>query len=261
MMNKDLIRQISVIVALVVMVIVNGLANALPINGLTTEEISNSFDVFFVPAGYVFAIWGLIYLALFVYAIYQTLPAQRENPRLRRTGWVFVVSSLANTVWIFCWHYGYFALTVMMMAILLLSLITIYRRLGTGHTAVARAEQWAVRIPFSIYLGWITVATIANITILLDFVNWNGWGIAPEIWTVIMLAVAVVVAGLMALRHRDLAYLLVLGWAFAGIGVKQAETPLVANAAWIAAVAVALMVLATAVQSWRHPRQQTYVTA
>lgn len=260
-MNKELIRQITVIVSLVVTVIVNGLANALPINGITTEEISDSFDVFFVPAGYVFAIWGLIYLALIVYATYQALPAQRENPRLRRTGWVFVVSSLANTTWIFCWHYGYYALSVLMMAILLLSLITIYLRLGTGRTAVSRAEQWAVRIPFSIYLGWITVATIANITILLDFVNWNGWGIAPEIWTVIMLTVAVVVAGLMALRHRDVAYLLVLVWAFAGIGVEQADTALVANAAWIAAGAVALIIALTAVQSWRHPRKLNYVTA
>ncbi|MBX3060979.1 MAG: tryptophan-rich sensory protein [Anaerolineae bacterium] len=260
-MNKDLIRQISVVVSLVVMVVVNALANALPINGITTAEISDSFQVFFVPAGYVFAIWGLIYLALFVYAIYQALPAQRENPRLRRTGWIFVLSSLANTVWIFCWHYGYFALSVAVMVVLLGSLIAIYWRLGTGRTAVNRAEQWAVRVPFSIYLGWITVATIANVTILLDFVSWSGWGIAPEVWTVIMLAVAVVVAGLMALRHRDIAYLLVLVWAFAGIGVKQAETPLVANAAWIATVLVALMVIVTAVQSRRKPRKLVVVAA
>lgn len=254
-------RQISVIISLVVAVIVNGLANALPINGITTAEISDSFQVFFVPAGYVFAIWGLIYLALFVYAIYQALPAQRENLRLRRTGWIFVLSSLANTVWIFCWHYGYFALSVAVMVVLLGSLIAIYWRLGTGRTAVNRAEQWAVRVPFSIYLGWITVATIANVTILLDFVSWSGWGIAPEVWTVIMLAVAVVVAGLMALRHRDVAYLLVLVWAFAGIGVKQAETPLVANAAWVAAAVVALMVIVTAVQSRRKPRKLAVVAA
>ncbi len=260
-MNKDLIRQITVLVSLIVTVVVNGLANALPINGITTEEISNSFDVFFVPAGYVFAIWGLIYLALFVYAVYQALPAQRENPRLRRTGWIFVLSSLANTAWIFCWHYGYYALSVVLMAVLLGSLIAIYWRLGTGRTAVTRAEQWAVRVPFSIYLGWITVATIANVTILLDFVNWSGWGMAPEVWTVIMLAVAVVVAGLMALRHRDVAYLLVLVWAFAGIGMKQAETPLVANAAWVAAAAVALMVVITAVQSRRKPRERAYASA
>lgn len=260
-MNKDVMRQISVIISLIVAVVVNGLANALPINGITTAEISDSFAVFFVPAGYVFAIWGLIYLALFVYAIYQALPAQRENPRLRRAGWIFVLSSLANTAWIFCWHYGYFALSVAVMAVLLGSLIAIYWRLGTGRTAVHRAEQWAVRVPFSIYLGWITVATIANITVLLDYANWNGWGIAPEVWTVIMLAVAVVVAGLMALRHRDVAYLLVLVWAFAGIGVKQAETPLVANAAWVAAAVVALMVVVTAVQSRRKPRKLAVVAA
>lgn len=258
-MNKDLVRQVVVFLSLIATVIINGLANALPLNGITTGEISDSFDVFFVPAGYVFSIWGLIYLALFGYAIYQLLPAQRQNPRLRRTGWLFVLSAAANSSWIFFWHYGYFALSVVAMLALLLSLIGIYLRLRTGRTAVSRIETWAVRVPFSIYLGWITVATIANITVFLDYINWGGWGIGPEIWTVMMLAVAVVVGLLMALTRRDIAYLLVLVWAFAGIGVEQAQAPLVASAAWAATAVVALVVIVLTIRSWQHP--QPLVTA
>lgn len=97
-MNKDIFRQISVIVALIVMIAVNILSNALPLNGLTAGEISDSFDVYFVPAGYVFSIWSLIYLGLIAYAVFQILPSQRENPRLRQTGWWFVVSSAANSI-------------------------------------------------------------------------------------------------------------------------------------------------------------------
>lgn len=260
-MNKDLIRQIAVLVSLIITVFVNGLSNALPLNGRTAGEISDSFDILFVPAGYVFSIWGVIYLALFAYAIYQLLPSQRENPRLRQTGWWFVLSSVANSSWIFLWHYDYVALSVLAMLVLLVSLLNIYLRLGIGKTAVARAEKWLVRLPFSIYLGWITVATIANVTVFLFDINWNGFGIAPEIWAVIMIAVATVVGGLMAATRRDIAYLLVLVWAFAGIGVAQADTQLVASTAWIAAGITLAMVIALAIQSFRQDRQLAYSTS
>ncbi len=257
-MNKDMIRQIIVLLSLIVTVIVNGLSNALPLNGLTTGEISDSFNVYFVPAAYVFSIWGVIYLALFAYAIYQLLPSQRENPRLRRTGWLFVLSSAANSAWIFCWHYEQFALSVVVMLTLLFLLIGIYVQLGAGRTAVARAEKWLVHLPFSIYLGWITVAAIANITILLDYVNWNGWGVAPEIWTGIMLAAGVVIGLLIAITRRDIAYLLVLVWAFAGIGVKQATIPLVATAAWVSAAITAVVVIVLIINFFRREHQVVY---
>jgi benzodiazapine receptor len=260
-MNKDIIRQVSVLVALIVMIAVNILSNALPFNGLTAGEISDSFDVYFVPAGYVFSIWSLIYLGLIAYAIFQLLPSQRENPRLRRTGWWFVLSSAANSIWLVFWHYGYFALSVVAMLTLLISLIIIYWRLGVGQQSVSQAERWLVHLPFSVYLGWITVATIANITAFLDYVNWNGFGIAPEIWTIIMLVVATAVAGLMAYFRQDIAYLLVLVWAFVGIGVEQADTPLVANAAYLAAGIVAIFVILVIVQKLRQARQPTLATS
>jgi benzodiazapine receptor len=233
-MNRDVIRQWITILTIVALIVMNVLANALPLNGISTGAVSDSFKVYFVPAGYVFAIWGLIYIGLLAYGIYQALPAQKENPRLRRAAAPFVAGSLANIAWLFFWHYGQFALTVVAMLILLASLIMVYLILGVNQVQVSKGERWLVHVPISVYLGWISVATIANITNVLWYAGWSGFGLAPEVWAVIMLAVAVVLAFLMALRRGDVAYLLVLAWAFAGIGVKQADTPLVSTAAWIA---------------------------
>jgi hypothetical protein len=241
MMKKDFLRQIFVVLAVVATLVVNTLADALPINGLGTGQISDKFKVFFVPAGYVFAIWGLIYLGLIAYAVYQALPSQRENPRLRSTAGAFIFSSVMNCAWIFLWHYELFGLTLLAMASLLVSLILIYVRLGIGRSSVSNGEKWAVRLPFSIYLGWITVATIANVTDVLDYVKWGGWGIAPQVWAVIMLAVAVIIAALMAFTRRDAGYLAVLVWAFIGIAVKFAGVMLVATSAWAAAGLVAAL--------------------
>jgi len=240
---KGTVRQFIVIVAALAMIVVNVLANALPINWQNTGEISDRFDIYFVPAGYVFSIWGLIYIGIIAYLIYQALPAQRNDARMEAIAGPFVLSSVANIVWIFLWHYNAFPATLLAMLVLLASLIVIYLRLGTGRTRISTAETWAVRVPFSIYLGWITVATIANVTQVLYYVGWNGFGISPETWLMIMLAVAVVVAGLMAWTRRDAAYLLVLVWAFIGIALKHAAVPPVAIAAWIATAAVVLLVV------------------
>jgi hypothetical protein len=240
---KDILRQVAVLLSTVAVIVVNGLANALPINGQMTGEISDRFDVYFVPAGYVFSIWGLIYLALLGYSIYQVLPSQRENPRLRRIGWLYVLSCLANIAWLFLWHYEFFELTLVAMTALLVLLIAIYLALGTSRTRVSAAETWLARVPFSIYLGWITVATIANATSLLDYLNWSGWGISPDLWAVIMLIVATILASAVSLSRGDVAYALVIVWAFVGIAVKHSATTNVAVTAWVTAAVVALMLL------------------
>lgn len=238
-MNKDVVRQWLVVAAVLVTIIVNALANILPLNGITTGEISDQFQVYFVPAGYVFSIWGLIYLGLVAFAIYQVLPAQRGNPRLRSMSWPFLVSCAANIAWLFLWHYQQFLWTILAMAILLVSLIVIYLLLARDEERVPPAERWLVRLPFSIYLGWISVATIANASDVLYYVKWNGWGIAPAVWAVIMLVIAACLAWAMAVTRGDWAYGLVIIWAFVGIAVKQASTPLVANTALILAGACA----------------------
>lgn len=251
-MSKTTWRQWIVLLLTLVTIVVNLLANAIPYNGLTTAEISNRFDVYFVPAGYVFSIWGLIYIGLIAFAVFQLLPSERDNSRLERIFPLFVLSCLANMAWLFAWHYEQFLLTVLIMLVLLASLIGIYLRLDIGRTRVRAVERWCVDVPFSIYLGWITVATIANITEVLDFVGWSGWGISGEAWALIMFAAAVAIAFAMALTRGDVAYVLVLVWAFIGVAIKNAGAPSVALGAWIA---VALLVLASVV-AWVRGRRR-----
>ena len=241
---KDRLRQIAVILTILVSLVVNVLANALPLNGLNTGQISDRFKVYFVPAGYVFSIWGLIYLGLIEFTVFQALPSQRENPRLRATGWWISLSGLANSVWIFLWHYEQFPLTLIAMLVLLGTLIITYLRLDIGRTTVPAAETWAMRLPFSIYLGWITVATVANVTDVLDYLKWGGFGIAPEIWMGIVLTAVLVITALMNFTRRDVAYTAVILWALAGISVKFAAVPAVAIPTWITFGLVALTLAA-----------------
>jgi benzodiazapine receptor len=153
------------------------------------------------------------------------------------------LSCVANIAWLFLWHYEVFPLTLVAMLSLLLLLIAIYLRLGIGRARVPTAEKWLVHVPFSVYLGWITVATIANVTSLLDYLNWSGWGISPEAWTVIMLIAGVGIASAVSLTRGDVAYMLVIVWAFAGIAVKHAGTPVVAIAAWVTTALAVLMLV------------------
>ena len=208
------------IAAYLVVILVNALANIVPLNGLTTGAISDSFPSLFTPAGYVFAIWGLIYLLLGVFVVYQALPSQRNNPRLKRLGYLFIVSCAFNVAWLFAWHFLQISLSMLMMLGLLGTLVAIYERLGIGKSQVTRAEAFALRLPFSIYLGWITVATVANVSVLLlSFGVRGGW--AAPFWAFIAVLAATAI-GLTILRRRgDVAYTLVLVWAFFGIAVRQ----------------------------------------
>jgi benzodiazapine receptor len=237
--NRDLMRQWINGIALVVMLVVNAAANIVPLNGLETGAISDMFPVYFVPAGYVFSIWGLIYVALIGFVIFQARPSQRENPLLRRIGYWFALSCAANSLWIFAWHWLVFPLTLVLMLVLLFALIQIYRIAGNGRVRRSRAETWLVQIPFSIYLGWITVATIANVTDVLYNAGWNGGGIAPQTWAVIMLVIAAVLGLVFVFRHSDIAYIAVLVWAFIGIAVKHGDVTIVAGTALAAAAVVA----------------------
>ena len=139
---KDTLRQIVVVLSVIVTIVINTLANALPLNGLNTGEISDRFQVYFVPAGYVFSIWGLIYIGLIAYAIFQALPAQKTNPRLRATGWWIALGGLANSVWIFLWHYEQFPLTIFAMLLLLATLIITYLRLNINRGKAPWASGW-----------------------------------------------------------------------------------------------------------------------
>ena len=183
-------------------------------------------------------------MGLIAFTVYQALPAQRENPRLQKLGLLFLLSNILNSIWLFTYHYLQLGLGLVVISLFLLVLIRIYTVLEIGVRKFKPAEFWLVNVPFSIYLGWLTVATIANATQLLYSLNWKGFGLSGEVWTVIMLAAAVIISALVSFTRRDAAYALVLVWAFVGISVKQTAVPVVANAARLAAVAVVALYLA-----------------
>ena len=235
-MSRDTIRQYANLFSVILALTINILASTLPLNGQNTGEISDRFQVYFVPAGYVFAIWGVIYIGWIAFTIFQFQASQTESPRLRRLGYLFAISNLANAAWLFCWHYNRFGLSVLVMLVLLGLLLASYLRLGVNRASVSRVEFWSVDVLFSIYLGWITVATVANITDWLYLLEWNGFGISAETWAIIMLIVASLLGLVMALTRRDAAYLVVLVWAFIGIAIKQVSAPMLVLSSWIAAV-------------------------
>ena len=232
---KDTLRQIANLVSVIIALAVNILASALPLNGQNTGEISDRFQVYFVPAGYVFAIWFFIYVGWIAFTIFQFRTDQKESPRLQRLGYLFAISGIVNAIWLFTWHYNVFGWSVLVMLTLLGLLIASYLRLDVNRVSVSRAERWSVDIPFSVYLGWITVATVANITDWLYLVEWSGFGISAPVWAIIMIVVAAVVGLLITLTRKDAAYVFVLVWSFIGIAVKQADAANVAVTAWIGA--------------------------
>jgi len=252
-MTRDTARQYLNLFAVLIALTINILSNALPLNGLNTGEISDQFNVLFVPAGYVFSIWGVIYIGWIAFVIFQFRAAQKASPRMRALGLFFAVSCAFNALWLFCWHYQRFDLSVVVMLALLITLILSYLRLNVGRTPVGTTERWCVDIPFGAYLGWVSVATIANISDYLDLIHWDGFGTSPELWAVIMLGVASLLGLLIALTRRDAAFLLVFVWAFIGIAIKQSETALVAPAAWAAALLALILALLSIVRAGRAP--------
>lgn len=212
--------KLSVGVAYVAMVGVNFLANGLPINGRSTGEISDAYPNLFAPAGVTFSIWGLIYLLLAGYVAFQFGKGNQKTEEIfDRINPLFLATSLANISWIFAWHYDYIGLSVVIMAVLLALLVRIADILRAER--FTPAEQLLIRTPFSVYFGWITVAAIANVTVFLVSIGWNGFGIADSIWTSVILLVGALIGVLRMRKDRNIAYGLVLIWAYLGILLKH----------------------------------------
>lgn len=237
-------RQVLNLVGVVVTIAVNGLANALPLGGRNTGAISDSFRVLWVPAGYVFAIWGLIYLGFLAFAIYGALPRQRRSARLDAISPWFVASCACNALWIFFWHFGLFPLTLIAMLGVLACLIVIYLKLDPGRPAATLAEKLCVEALFSIYLGWISVATIANVEDVLWLYGYRGAPLGELNWAVALSILAAALGIYMALARRDALYAFVVVWALAGVMVRQVGVPPVATSAQACASAVAAATLA-----------------
>jgi len=206
-------------------VIINALAVILPINNITTQALSDKYPNLFVPAGITFSIWGIIYILLALFTVYQFIVAFRRSSDERgifeKIGILFFISCIFNVAWILAWHYEIVWLSLIIMALLLISLVSIYIRLGTGRPQVRNTEKIMVNIPFSVYLGWITIATIANVTAFLVKINWNKFDISDQLWTVIVIVVGVIITLATVFSRNDIFYCFVVIWALVGILLKR----------------------------------------
>lgn len=251
--NKQMF-QILNIVAVIGTLIVNYLSNALPINGKTAGQLSDEIPNLFVPAGLTFAIWGIIYILLIMFVAYQARDLFKkeklEMPFIKKTSYYFFLAGLANMSWIFAWHYQQVLISVLIMLVLFASLLKIYLNLGIGKEIVSRKERIFIQVPISVYLGWITVATIANVTAFLVTINWDGLGVSDVLWAMIVIIVALIITLLVIITRKDVAYSLVIVWALLGIYIKRTN-PLYGvqnEIALTAAVCALIIVLAILVE-------------
>ena len=212
------------------MVFMNYLANALPLNGRTTGQVSDNLSNLFTPAGLTFSVWGIIYLLLAIFCILQFTPAAKELAI--GFGWIFALSCVFNATWIVAWHYDKLPLSLILMIGLLVSLIFL-------NIQIKDQPYNLVKAAFGIYLGWICIATIANVTAVLVSINWGGFGISEQAWTIIMIAAGTIIVILALLRLNNPYMGIVVVWAFLGIIIKrQSDYRLIAVVAAVAILVV-----------------------
>lgn len=225
-----------------------------PLNGQTSRDIANRFDPnYFLPANYVFSIWGVIYTVVLIYGIYQALPAHRDNRLLDSIRPWFWLSCVSNMVWLVLFHFNQFALSTVAMVVLLVSLVVMYLRLRQPNGLTNRG-YWAVSVAMSIYFGWITVATVANFTYVFLDLGWDGFGIAAETWGAVMVVVGGLIALGIAYFNRDLAYGGVIIWAFVGIFARHQAVAVVGLPSLLMA---ALVAAGVALAYWMHQRSSS----
>jgi benzodiazapine receptor len=246
--NSALVRW-SNIVAFVLTVIINGLAGSTTlIGGVNTAFISDSNPTLITPAGFTFAIWGVIYILLGVFVVYQALPSQKDKEYHKQISWLFVLISITNIGWIFLWQYNLVTLSLPVIVLFLIGLILIYTRLGIGKTQVPMKEKLAIHTPFSVYLGWITIATIANVAVAGVSTGWDGFGISPETWAILIIIIALLLTLIVTVTRKDIAYDLVIVWALFGIISKQTNTNIVTTAE-VSVIIILIFMAATAIQT------------
>lgn len=242
-------RQVTLVLATVLTLVMNYLSNALPLFGNTNGQISDSLPNAFTPAGLTFAVWGPIFLGLAVFAVYQALPAGR-GPRYDRLFWPFLLGNLLNVAWLFAFQSLTFGLSVVIMLALLGSLIWLY--LTVRGLQPLSGEFWALQVPASLYLAWISVATMANITAFLVSAGITGGvlGIGAQLWSALLVVIAGLVGTFFLLRYRDYAFAAVLLWAFLGVYLARPDTLLVA----VGVIAGAVLVVVAGLRAMRQGR-------
>lgn len=233
------------ILVFLIVIAVNSLANIIPIGGQTTGEVSAKYPSLFTPAGYTFSIWSIIYLSLFGFIIFQARPSQRNNNVIAKIHKLFVLNCLANATWIIVWHFDLIILSLLIMIVILFTLVKIYRLIHITDADAPRtlSERFFVILPFSLYTGWITVAIIANISVVQIAYGLDSFGIAAIDWTLIKLSVTGAIGAMVVLLRKDIIFGLVLTWAGFGIAVKQIAVPSVSGSAITIASLILLLIL------------------
>ncbi len=247
-------------------VIINILANALPLNGKYTGDLADNIPNLFTPSGLTFTIWGVIYVLLIVFALYQARglfsTKEREMPFLHKISFWFILAGVGNIVWIFLWHYEQVVLSILPMLLLFVSLLAMYLRLDIGKTKVPFKEKLAVHTMVSVYLGWITVATIANVTAVLVTLGWDTMVLDTQIvLTLVVLIVATIIGLLVLIQRKDIGYTIVIIWALLGIATRHLQSdPLfglrteIAYTALAGAIVLTVLLLGTIV--WQQKKRQ-----
>ena len=239
-MERSVLERAGVIAALVLVLTVNWAANALPLGGVRTGEVSALYSSYFTPASITFAIWSVIYAGLLVYAVYQALPERRDEARLTPIGRLFIANCVLNSSWLFAWHYQLLGLSLVLMLCVLATLVLTYRHLGSRLDV-----SLLVRIPFTLYLAWICVATLANASAVQTSLQWNDVLLSHVHWTLAKIALAAAVGTTVCLLRRDPLFVLVLAWAAYGIAIKQVAVPEVHGAALTVSVLGVLLAVFT----------------
>ena len=226
MKKNKTVQKILVVVLFFVMVCINIFAFTIKINGRTTAEIAHSYPNLFTPADYTFSIWGLIYIMLIAFVFYQLgfYGKNRhvlEDELLYQARIILMITSLLNIGWLIAWHYDYMALSLMFITLLLISLKIFCKIIRTQH--LTTSEKIFIKLPFSIYYGWITIAIAANAVTLLVSIRWGGFGIPNVIRTILLLIFLTSVVIFRAIRNKDLIYCITVLWGYTGVLVKHLE--------------------------------------
>lgn len=241
-MRTNQLQSIGVVCTTLLTLTINYLANALPLNGQTSAMVSAKYPTYFTPAGFAFSIWGVIYLGLIAFTVYQALPAQIDNQKLVKIRKWVMLNGLCNAAWLPLFHYEYIPASMVVMVALLFTLVQI-NIIFSQELAKTTTEKWLIGVPFSIYWGWVCVASVVNVAVLLTTTTWFGFGITAPVWSVIMIIVATGIGLWAYFKIPNLAYILVFVWALFAISKMQADTVIVAKTALIAAGTIGLVIV------------------
>ncbi len=241
-------------VALVATIVMNYLSNTGVFNGNTMKTISDKYFNYFTPAGYAFSIWGLIYLGLLGFVFYTgrvLFNKDADDSLLSKIGWWFVISCVGNSVWVVVWLYNYPGISALIMSVMFISLAKIIVNISAGRIKFSVKDYVFIALPFTVYLGWISVAFIANMAAFLTKVNWSGFGISAITWTIIMIAIAGLVNLFMIWKRNLPAYGLVGIWALLAISVSNSKISEGVNIVYACYVVSAILLVAILANGFR----------